>query len=383
MRVILLHQYFKTPDQGGGIRSWYLARALLTAGHNVEVVTAWNRKEKQCLTVDGITVHYLPVYYHNELGFFRRLLAFVRFTLSAARKILSLPKPDVVYAISTPLSIGLVARYIKWRKNVPYIFETGDLWPDVPIDMGYIKGRMLTKALKRIELGIYLHACNIVAMSPAMLIYFEKLGLGQKTICITNFADMSFGRAEAGPGKEFTITYAGTLGKANRLDYLLDLATDAEKRDLGNLKVEIMGEGAEREKLMKMAEEKKLKNVLFIDHSSKDAAIELMRKSTMVYLSFAPFEKLWTGSPNKYFDALAIGKPVLCNFGGWIAEEIKREQCGVVYQPGRPDQFFDDVWPKLQNEAVIAQMSQLAYRLAGDKYSLEKQLPLWLTLFGD
>lgn len=383
MRVVLLHQYFKTPGEGGGVRSWYLARALLTAGHRVEVVTAWNRKEKQCLTVDGITVHYLPVYYQNEFGFFRRVLAFLSFTFSAARKILSLPKPDVVYAMSTPLTIGLVARYIKWKKNVPYIFETGDLWPDVPIDMGYIKGHMLTRALKRVELGIYQHARNIVAMSPAMLTYFEKLGFGHKTVCVTNFADMSFGRAEAVPVKLFTITYTGTLGKANRLDYLLDLATEAKKRELRNLRVVMMGQGAEKERLMKIVEETKLDHVLFIDHSSKAAAIQLMRESTMAYLSFAPFEKLWTGSPNKYFDALAIGKPVLCNFGGWIAEEIDREQCGAVYQPGRPDQFFDDVWPKLQSEAVLAQMGHQAHRLAGDKYSLEKQLPLWLTLFSD
>ncbi len=383
MRVILLHQYFKTPGEGGGIRSWYLARALLAAGHQVEVVTSWNRKEKQCLTVDGITVHYLPVYYHNELGVLRRLFAFVRFTFSAGRKISSLPKPDVVYSISTPLTIGLVARYIKWRKNVPYIFETGDLWPDVPIDMGYIKGLMLIRLLKRIELGIYQHARNIVAMSPAMLTYFERLGFGQKTICVTNFADMSFGRAEEASGKQFTISYAGTLGKANRLDYLLDLATEAKKREAHNLKVVVMGEGAEKEGLLKIVKERKLENVQFVGHSSKGAAIELMRQSTMIYLSFAAFEKLWTGSPNKYFDALAIGKPVLCNFGGWVAEEIEREQCGAVYQPGQPNQFFDDTWPKLQNGAVIAQMSQQAYRQARYKYSLEKQLPLWLTLFGD
>jgi len=328
-------------------------------------------------------VHYLPVYYHNTLGFFRRLLAFVCFAFSAARKILSLRKPDVVYAISTPLTIGLVALYIKWRKNVPYAFEVGDLWPDVPVEMGYVKGTMLIEMLKRIELVIYRNARNIVAMSPGMLTYFEKLGFGIKTTCVTNFADMSFARAGQFENKDFTIAYAGTFGKANRLDYLLDLALEAKKRDICNLKVVMMGEGGEREKLMKVAEERKLKNVLFMKHTNKAAAVELMRGATMAYLSFAPFEKLWTGSPNKYFDALAIGKPVLCNFGGWIAEEIDRKQCGVVYKADRPDQFFEEAWPKLQNSTTIAQMSDQAYNLAVDKYSLEKQLPVWLTLFGD
>jgi glycosyltransferase involved in cell wall biosynthesis len=383
MRVIFLHQYYKTPEEGGGIRSWYLCRALKEAGHEVDVVTAWNKKEKKTISVNGYSVHYLPIHYSNELTASRRVWSFLRFSFSALRKVNSLQKPDFIYAISTPLSVGMLAKLIHWAKGIPYFFEVGDLWPDVPVQMGYLRNQQLIRILKSLELSIYKSAKGIVAMSPAMVDYFNDLGHGNKTICITNFSDLSLSEPPSQASKttdRFIVAYTGTLGKANHLSYLIDLAEEAQKRSLKNFQCIIMGEGAEESLLKKMIADRRLSNVSLLPHSSKEAAIALLKSASMAYLSFGPYDKLWTGSPNKYFDALAISKPVLCNFGGWIAEEISAKKCGITYSPINPGSFFETSWASLQKPGAIKKMGENARTLAEKGYALDRQIPKWLSL---
>ncbi|MEQ8810400.1 MAG: glycosyltransferase family 4 protein [Imperialibacter sp.] len=382
MRVIVLHQYYKTPEEGGGIRSWYLCRALKEAGHEVEVVTAWNKGEKKTISVNGYSVHYLPIHYSNELTAGSRAWSFLRFLFSALRKVNSLQKPDFIYAISTPLSVGMLAKLIHWTRGIPYFFEVGDLWPDVPAQMGYLRNPLLIRILKSLELSIYQSAKGIVAMSPAMLDYFNDMGYGKKTICVTNFSDLTLTNTpshEKERTDSFTVAYVGTLGKANHLSYLIDLAEEAQKRGLKNFRCIIMGEGAEEPLLKKMIAERGLSNVSLLPHSAKPTAINVLKSASMAYLSFGSYDKLWTGSPNKYFDALAIGKPILCNFGGWIGDEITDKKCGVVYSPFDPQSFFDVNWASLQAHDTLKKMGENAQELAQKSYALDKQIPKWLT----
>ena len=381
MRVVMLHQYFKTPEEGGGIRSWYLCHALKQAGHDVEVITSWNNPNRKTVSSEGFPVHYLPVYYANNLGVARRIWAFLQFAMAAHKKLSTLAKPDCVYAISTPISIGWLAKRFFHKTAIPYIFEVGDLWPDVPVQMGFVRNKILVYLLKKLELSIYDEAKNIVAMSPAMMDYFETLGQLPKTICVTNFSDLSFFSGHTQPDEVFTVAYTGSLGKANCLTYLIDLAQEAQNRGLANFRCVIMGEGAERALLEAKVREKGLQNVRFLAHDSKEKAMALLQESSMAYLSFAQYNRIWTGSPNKYFDALALGKPVLCNFGGWIGEKITRTGCGIVYQATDPKAFFDQHWESLQTSGRLESMGENALQLAKEKYSIEQQMPRWLSLF--
>ena len=72
MRILYLHQYFKTPEEGGALRSFYLSQALAQAGHEVELITAYNGATYKTMNLNGVLVHYLPVSYSNNFGFFRR-----------------------------------------------------------------------------------------------------------------------------------------------------------------------------------------------------------------------------------------------------------------------------------------------------------------------
>ena len=386
MKITILHQHFRTPAEGGGIRSYYLAKALLSAGYTVEVVTAWNGRKSKTVGLEGFAIHYLPVFYENQLGFYARVYSFLKFIFKAWLRLEQLEKPDYLYAISTPLSTGVLATFLKWRRGIPFIFEIGDLWPEVPIQMRVLKNGLLIKIVKKIEQAIYRTSDSLVAMSPPIYDYLKSLGYEKKSLLITNFSDLSMGwQDESGksrplPETSFTVVYTGAIGKANHLRFLLDLAAEAIRRDIRNFSCSIMGDGAEKRQLMAVARESKLHNVKFHDHGSKQEAFRLLKTADMAYISFDSYSRLWTGSPNKYFDALAAGKPILCNFGGWIADEIESYSCGYRHDPEHPEAFFDSVWPQLDATKLEA-MGENAYRLATTKYSLEAQLPTWLSLF--
>ena len=139
----MLHQHFKTPQTGGAIRSFYLAKALVDHGHQVVVVTAFNEKKYKIVDVEGIEVHYLPIAYDNRYKFYARGWAFVRFTVAASQLAREFKNFDTCYAISVPLTVGIIARWIKYRYGIPYFFEVGDLWPDAPVQLGFAKNYFL------------------------------------------------------------------------------------------------------------------------------------------------------------------------------------------------------------------------------------------------
>ena len=93
MKILYIHQYFKTPEEGGSIRSYYLAKGLVDAGHEVTMLTAHNNF-RGVKAIDGIKVHYLPVQYDNKLGFIQRIIAFWQFVRFAQKEALKLETPQ-------------------------------------------------------------------------------------------------------------------------------------------------------------------------------------------------------------------------------------------------------------------------------------------------
>ena len=224
----MLHQHFKTPSGGGAIRSYYLARALVDRGHRVVIITTHNEKKRRTANVDGLEVLYLPIPYDNRFGFYRRAWSFIRYVKATFGAVSEFKDFEKCYAISAPLTVGLSARWIKFRYGIPYFFEVGDLWPDAPIEMGILKNSLLKIIFFRLERSIYQHASLIVALSPEIQQVIEQRVSGKKVVWISNMADCEFFLPEAKDSSleerfhvkgKFVVSYMGAMGEANGLDY--------------------------------------------------------------------------------------------------------------------------------------------------------------------
>ncbi len=385
MKILYIHQYFKTPEEGGSIRSYYLASGLVKNGYEVEMITTHNKRNYEIKSVEGIVVHYLPVYYDNHLGFSRRIYSFLKFYFLAVRLSKKIKDVNLIYAMTTPLTVGMVAMKLKKDLNLPYFFEVGDLWPEAPIQMGIVKNVLAKSLLYRLEKRIYDGADKIVALSPSIRNYIEKVSPGKKVYLIPNMSDIEYfqpNQAERKHLGKFVISYFGAVGKANHLEYLLEVALLCQKH-LPQVCFKLMGYGSELERITKLAVQTGVQNIEFITYGCKKKVKDLLDNSDAVYVSFANHKVLNTGSPNKLFDALAAGKLVILNFEGWLKELIESHECGFSYDPEHPEEFIGTLERFLEDHQLLNTYQRNARQIAERYYSKNLHLQKLLKLINN
>lgn len=370
MKIIILHQHFRTPERGGAVRSWYLARALADRGIETVVITAHNDPTDRAANLDGVMVHYLAVPYDNRFGFYRRVLSFLTFTFRAAAAIGRHRDADVCYAISTPLTTGLTAMWTRRRYGIPFFFEVGDLWPDAPVEMGFIRNRILKTLAFRMERRIYRRALAVVALSEPIRQRIVSRMPSTTVHVIPNMADTDFFRPALRPaeGKEIVIAYCGAVGVANGLRYFADAAAACEAAALP-VRFILCGEGACLEFLRDYVRQKRLRNFAFERFRNREGVRHLLETTDINFVCYAPYRILETGSPNKYFDGLAAGKLTIVNFGGWIREEVEQHGCGFYVDPNDPQDLVRKLQPLVGNRQSLVAYQQAARRLAEQKYA--------------
>lgn len=371
------------------MRSYYLAKALVDAGISTVVITTHNYNTAQTKHIEGIEVHYLPIPYDNRFGFIKRVSSFLKFVWSIVREAEKFRDADRCYAISTPLTIGLAAMWIKNRYDIPYYFEVGDLWPEAPVQMGIIKNPLLKAFLNKLEKSTYKRATAVVALSEAIKTDIDKKVPGKEIHVVSNMADTDFYKPELkkpeleekfGVKGKFVVSYIGTMGLANGLEYMVGGAEATHKARLP-IHFLLCGEGAILERLKQLAAEKVLENISFVPAQNREGVREVMNVTDAVMISYKPLPVLETGSPNKYFDGLAAGKLMIVNVGGWMKREVEEQQCGIAVDPLNPQDFTEKISPFVKNANQTNTYQAAARRLAETVYSRRILSGKFLKLF--
>ncbi len=403
MKIIYLHQYFKFPNEFGGTRSFDLATGFLGLGHHVEILTStsdlrhktgkrWSKIEK-----NGLVVHYTYLNYGNDMAYYQRLTVFFQFLWFSSLKLLSL-KGDVVLATSTPLTIGIPALIKKWIHKTPFIFETRDIWPEAAIAIGAVNNKILQKILYLLEHLIYKNATAIVPLSVDMKqsIVSRYPKLVEKPIeVIENISEIN--RFQNGYNKEvsvlkkkigfqprFTVLYAGTFGRVNGVDYVIELANKLLHLDPTIIFV-LIGNGAEKKTLMQKATDKEVlnKNVFILDTVSKQDLPQLYFECDMGSSFVIPIKELWANSANKFFDTLAAGKPILINYNGWQKELINKKNIGYVLPVDINDNMVKEFALYSQKKVLIAKQQENALNIAEESYATDVAVVKYNVIFKD
>lgn len=385
MKILYIHQYYNTPEKGGPLRSFYLSEALVQAGHTVEIITSHNSSKYKLISRKNINVHYLPVKYHNSMGFLSRVRAFYSFVKKGKKLAKSIPDVDLCFATSTPLTVGLLALHLKKKLQIPYIFEVRDLWPEAPVQMGVIKNAYLKKRLYRLELKIYQQAQKIVALSPGIRSYIRTKVPDKPISVITNMSDCHYYEPNIknrtilkkyGLSDELVITYFGAFGKANELTHLVSCARDCYEHFGMKVRFVLIGEGSEKQNIEKLSTG--LKNVKLIPYSTRSELKDLLSITDLSYISFANKPVLESSSPNKFFDSLAAGKGCIINFKGWIKDLIEKQKCGFYHDPSSPTEFVQAIENILADRSILIRYQRNSRQLALDYFSREQQSKLFV-----
>lgn len=376
MNVLILHQHFNRPDQGGPLRSYFLARALLDKGVQVSVISAHNQKEKVLTEVDGITLLLLPVPYSNHYGFGQRVGAYLRFARKAIGASRELQQPHLVYAMSTPLTVALAALWLRWVRGIPFYFEAGDVWPDAPIQLGFVKNPVLKWALRSFEQVVYSSSRAIIALSPDQQ-RIVKSRTRRTVHLVPNMADVDFFRSVPklnameqafGVKDKFVITYAGAVSFANGLDYMILTASECQKSQLP-VHFFLCGDGNALERLKSMARHEALNNLTFLPFRTREGVRELLSITDATMICYRDAPVLTTGCPNKYFDGLAAGKIIITNFEGWISREIMENGCGIAVDIQNPASLIPALKELIKDQEKVKSMKAASRQLAETAYS--------------
>lgn len=386
MRITYLHQYFVPPDASGGTRSYEFARRLIAAGHQVRMITSVAMLPEKYMPSDGKTYEteiagiptvVIPVQYANEMSFAARIRAFIRFAALASYEAMRHPT-DLIFATSTPLTIAIPAILGKLWQRVPMTFEVRDLWPELPIALGFMPNPLLRAGALGLEWLAYKSADQIVALSPGMASGVAARGIqASKITVIPNSSDIELFDVPASRGQHIRerlpelapdqplIVYTGTFGLINGADYMVDIAA-AMRTIAPEIRFLMVGSGAERDKIIQKARDTGAldSNLWVWKPIPKNEMPDLMAAATVATSLFIPLKEMWKNSANKFFDALAAGKPIAINYGDWQADLLRETGAGIVLPPHDPREAARELAAFVRDPERLRQAAAASRNLA-------------------
>jgi len=388
MHILYIHQHFAVPAGSTGTRSYEFARRWVEAGHTVTVLSGrydiggLHPKPGLIsrLVIDGIQVIVVGTTYSNKQSYPRRAFAFVCFTLLATCVALWLRNVDVVYATSTPLTVGIPAMIAKIARRIPFVFEVRDQWPEAPIEIGVIKNRILAKLLLCLEKQIYRLSSAIVALSPGMAEGIKAaIDFDRRVEIIPNSSDTQVFspdidgtevRKACGWDEKLVFLHFGAMSKLNGLDFVVEAAQ--KLRDHSDIHFVLVGDGSEKERLLQMVTHEGLKNIEILDPLPKRELVRLVAACDVSMVIFANYPVLEYNSANKFFDSLSAGKPVLLNYSGWQREIVEENKAGLGCELCNVDEFVDKVLYLYSHRELLPEMGRNARELAVRMFDRDK-----------
>lgn len=398
MHILYLHQHFTTRRGFTGNRSYEFAKFLLERGHQITMICSGVENEPRLtlepneifreVEIDGI--HCVPIQAANanpltitgQSGY-RRMLGFLKFVRVAKKVGRQLRKPDVVFATHTPLTIGLAGMDLAKYFGVPHVFEVRDLWPQALINLGVLKNPLVIAWMRSMERKIYRSASQVVALSPGMKAGVVGTGAitEDRVTMIPNASDIGlfhpdldrqFGRERLKLGDRTAAIYFGGMGMANNLEYAIAAAQILANRGRDDIAIVLHGGGGRRLAHEQQVRDLQLNNVIFSDPVPDKEVVAKIVAGCDICMTIYRASKEHTWSPNKMFDALAAGKPILINVPGWLGETIESNGCGYSVDAEQPEALANAIEKLADDPELRQQMGRRSREVAERDFSREK-----------
>jgi glycosyltransferase involved in cell wall biosynthesis len=390
MRILMLTQWF---DPEPTFKGLIFAKALQERGHEVEILTGFPNypggkvypgyriRFLQREVIEGVPIIRVPLYPSHDISAIRRVANFTTFALSAATIGAAAVKPaDVMYVYHPPATVALPAIVIGSMRRIPFVYDIQDLWPDTLDATGMANNKFLHDMVDRWCRWTYRAAAKIVVLSPGFKEMLVARGVpGEKIEVIYNWCDEGqipktpkdeLLSKELGFFERFNVLFAGTMGKAQALDAVLDAAERIGGR-ITKVQFVFVGGGIEVDRLKGIARERRLNNVLFLPRRpvSEIGAILNLADVLLVHLKDDPLFRITI--PSKIQAYFAVGRPILAGVRGDAAELVRMAGAGVDFLPENPESLSEAVEKLYQiPRALLDEMGDHGRRYYREKLSL-------------
>jgi glycosyltransferase involved in cell wall biosynthesis len=356
MKVLFLHQTFPSANEDGSGRAYDFAKYLVHQGDEVTIIAGrFSYLSGNALTntsrgfivreahPEGFLVLRPWSYMGYHKSYFGRMLTYITYMITSFVTALSAGKFDLVVGATPPISVGIIGALVAFFKRTPYVFEVRDLWSEVAIQLGFIKNRVLIAVVRKVERAIYRFADRIVINSPGFTSHLEAIGIpGEKIKLVPNGVDLDIFRPDM-DGNEVRVrygvqdrvvaVYAGSLGMANDIDTILNAAEVTRDENISFI---LVGDGKERRNLEQKCQERKIKNVIFTGPQKKQDIPSFLAAADAGVVTLLDIPLFKTVYPNKVFDTMACGKPVVLLVDGVARQLVEEAQAGLFVPPANP-----------------------------------------------
>lgn len=361
----ILNHYALSPDMPGGTRHYDFGSELSKRGYKVTIfassfhynlhrelkLSESNREKHKIENINGIRFIWIKTfpYKRNDWRRVVNMVSYMWRVYWVGRDITrhgdANRKPDVIIGSSVHLLAVLSAYWLARLYDARFIMEVRDLWPQSIVDMGMLSDRNpIIWVLRLLEKYLYQKATKIITLMPNAGEYITKLGIpDNKIVPIPNgvhlaaFVDSSKTRSD----QSFKILYVGSHGPANGLKNLLLAAKIVQDRGEPGIRFYLMGEGSDKPNLIDLQNRLSLANLDFIEPvPKKEVPKWLMSADALMHIELEFGTAKYGGSPNKLYDYLAAGKPLIYA-SNWVKGNLDEIHCGIYADPDGPESIAD------------------------------------------
>jgi len=398
MHILIIHQAFASFDEPGGTRHYEFARLLAARGDRVTVIASpvsyitgqkVSGGEQSWSNENGVTVLRARVYSAHHKSFYHRIIAFFSFMLSSFWIGLGVNNVDLVWGTSPPIFQGATAWMLARLKGAKFLFEVRDLWPEFAIAVGVLKNPVVIRLSEWLERFLYQHADQIIVNSPGFIDRVKTRG-GRQVELIPNGADpemfkptdggVDFRRAH-GFDDKFVALYAGAHGMSNDLDVILDAAkiiqsmtiSAEELRTLSRqIQIVLLGDGKEKAALQRRASEMGLTNLIFLPSVPKNEMPIVLAGTDACIAILKRLDEYKTTYPNKVFDYMAAGRPIVLVIDGVIRQVVETAKCGLFAEPGNAKALANSIYTLASDPEKGRAMGMNGRKYLEENFSREK-----------
>ncbi len=380
MKILYFYQYYSTPKGSWGTRVHEFAQEWVKQGHEVQVVTSIYSKSDlkaskfiEHQNFEGVDVTVINVRIDNKQPFLKRIFTFLTYAVCSVWYALT-AKADVVISSSGPITVGipgLIAKYLRGRKLV---FEARDLWPEGAIELGLIQNKTLQKVAYALESRCYKASSLVVALSIGMKENIERRFPNVNVIDVTNAANIplfSTLKPLEGRGiiqaKKYAI-YTGNIGQVNNSLWLLEAAKVLQKKGRTDLKILLVGEGQQRELIENEIQIHQLETIVVWGLMPKEKLVGLIQSAMVSLVPLRGTPVLDTSSPNKFFESLAAGVPVVQNTQGWMKDFLIKHQVGYTLDPNDAEELAEKLMELDKQPEKLKEMGKKASIIASSQF---------------
>ncbi|MDA8687057.1 glycosyltransferase family 4 protein [Schleiferiaceae bacterium] len=360
-RILFLTDNFPPEVNAPATRTYEHAREWVGKGYEVTVLTSYPnfpqgkvyegfvQKLIESSEIEGIKVIRVATIIYPNSGFVKRIIDQLSYAIMAFLVGIWV-RTDTIVATSPQFFTAVAGRWLSFFKVKPWIMEVRDLWPESIAAVGAINEGRIYKFLEWVEIRLYKSAKKIIVVTDTFKRKIAARGIDESKIDVHKngvILDLYEPRTkdnelmEANPqfhGKK-VFAYIGTLGMAHGLSFILNSLSKLQE-SLPQAHFLFIGEGAEKENLLKQAEDLKLTNVTFMPFVPKHEVVRYLSLMDVALVNLKKSDTFKTVIPSKIFEAAALQKPILLGLEGETKGIIESFNSGTCFEPENEEEFI-------------------------------------------